>query len=366
MENKSYLIFLHNNCFYGVEALSVREIFLLPEVTTIAEMPDPIIGVINLRGDVLPVMDLNLRLGYQQQEYFLTDSLVVIESQQSTIGIIVNQVYEVKDIPATEITTEIYSQGELSEGGNDRNNKLHLVTGLAKLEEKLITLLSSNNLIRYMEEVADFSINERENIGALVKENSLEKAEHQEYSKLIFCPNATSQERAIFQDRAKNLRLETQSQDVSNLIPLAVIGLNEEYFAMNLSVVREFTDIHKVTPIPCTPEHIFGNINLRGEIVTLLDIRDVLNMPIQATESNKNKALIFEVDDLVAGIRVDEVFDVMYLNPLEIKSIPTAINHSQAHNEYLLGTAIYREKMMSIINFQKIITHKGLIVEQEV
>ena len=366
MENKSYLILLHNNSFYGVEALSVKEIFLLPEVTVIAEMPDPIIGVINLRGNVLPVMDLNLRLGYQQQEYFLTDSLVVIESQQSTIGIIVNQLYEVKDIPATEITTEIYSQGELSERGNERNNKLHLVTGLAKLEEKLITLLSSNNLIRYMEEVADFSINERENIGALVKEHSLEKAEYQEYSKLIFCPNATSQERAIFQDRAKNLRLETQSQDVSNLIPLAVIGLNEEYFAINLAVVREFTDIHKVTPIPCTPEHIFGNINLRGEIVTLLDIRDVLNMPIQATESNKNKALIFEVDDLVAGIRVDEVFDVMYLNPLEIKSIPTAINHSQAHNEYLLGTAIYREKMMSIINFQKIITHKGLIVEQEV
>ena len=366
MENKSYLIFLHNNCFYGVEALSVREIFLLPEVTAIAEMPDSIIGVINLRGNVLPIMDLNLRFGYQQQEYSLTDSLVVIESQQSTIGIIVNQVYEVKDIPVTEIITEIYSQGELSDGGSERNNKLHLVAGVAKLEEKLITLLSSNNLIRYMEEVAEFSINDRDNIGALVKENSLEKAEHQEDSKLIFCPNATSQEKTIFQERVKNLRLETQSQDFSNLIPLAVIGLNSEYFGINLAVIREFTNVHKVTPIPCTPEHIFGNINLRGEIVTLLDIRGVLNMQIQTTKTKKNKALIFEVNDLVAGIMVDEVFDVMYLNPLDIKSIPTTINHFKAHNEYLLGTAIYQEKMMSIINFQKIITYKGLIVEEEV
>ncbi|NEQ40418.1 MAG: purine-binding chemotaxis protein CheW [Okeania sp. SIO3I5] len=366
MENKSYLIFLHNNCFYGVEALSVKEIFLLPEVTAIAEMPNSIIGVINLRGNVLPIMDLNLRFGYQQQEYSLTDSLVVIEWQQSTIGIIVNQVYEVKDIPVTEITTEIYSQGELSDGGSERNHKLHLVTGVAKLEEKLITLLSSHNLIRYLEEVAEFSINDRDNIGALVKENSLEKAEYQEYSKLIFCPNATSQERAIFQERAKNLRLETQSQDFSNLIPLAVIGLNSEYFGINLAVVREFTNVQKVTPIPCTPEHIFGNINLRGEIVTLLEIRGILNMQIQTTKTNKNKALIFEVNDLVAGIMVDEVFDVMYLNPLDIKSIPTTINHSQAHNEYLLGTVIYQEKMMSIINFEKIITYKGLIVEEEV
>lgn len=366
MESKSYLIFLHNNCFYGVEALSVREIFLLPEVTPIAEMPHPIIGVINLRGYILPIMDMNIRLGYQKQEYSLTDSVVIVESQQYKIGIIVNQVEEVKVIPSTEITTDIYNHGELNHHGNDQNHKLHLVAGLAKLEEKLITLLSSDNLIRYMEEVAEFSINNQDNLDALVKENSLEKTDYKEDGKLIFCPNATLQQKAVFQERAKNLRLETQSQDFSNLIPLAVIGLNEEYFAMNLSVVREFTDIQQVTPIPCTPEHIFGNMNLRGEIVTLLDIRGVLNMQILKKTSKKNKALIFEVDDLVAGIRVDEVFDVMYLNPLELKSIPTAINHSQAHNEYLLGTAIYREKMMSIIDFQKIITHKGLVVEEEV
>ena len=201
-----------------------------------------------------------------------------------------------------------------------------------------------------MEEVAEFSVNNQDNIDALLQ----------------FCPNATPKERAIFQERAKNLRLETQSQDFSNLIPLAVIGLNEEYFAINLGVVQEFTYIHKVTPIPCTPQHIFGNINLRGEIVTLLDIRGVLNMPISSTTSTRNKALIFKVDDLIAGIMVDEVLDVMYLNPLDIKSIPSAINNSQADNEYLLGTAIYREKMMSIIDFHKIIAYKGLIVEEEV
>ena len=346
MKNKSYLIFLHNNCFYGIETLSVKEIFLLPEVTMITEIPDPIIGVINFRGNLLPVMDLNLRFGYQQQKYYLTDNLVVIESQEFTMGIIVNQVYEVKQIP----TTEIYSQEELSDRGSNRNYQFHLATGLAKLEEKIITLLSSNNLIRYMKEVAEFSVNNQDNIDALLK----------------FCPNATPKERAIFQERAKNLRLEIQSQDFSNLIPLAVIGLNEEYFAINLGVVQEFTYIHKYTPIPCTPEHIFGNINLRGEIVTLLDIRGVLNMPIPSTTSTNNQALIFKVDDLIAGIRVDEVLDIMYLNPLDIKSIPSAINNSKADNEYLLGTAIYREKMMSIIDLQKIITYKGLIVEEEV
>ncbi|GGA50309.1 chemotaxis protein CheW [Okeania sp. KiyG1] len=162
------------------------------------------------------------------------------------------------------------------------------------------------------------------------------------------------------------MRLSTHIQDVSNLMPLAVIGLNKEYFGIDLKVVREFTYIHKVTPIPCTPEHIFGNINLRGEIITLVNIRGLLNMQIYQTKNNKNQALIFEVDDFVGGIRVDEIFDVIYLNPLDIKSIPATINHTQTHNEYLLGTAMYREKMISLINFQKIITQKSLVVEQEV
>lgn len=360
MENKSYLIFLQNNSFYGIEALSVREVFLLPEVTAIAEMPDSIIGVINLRGNILPLMDLNIRLGYGQRDYSLTDNVVVIEWQQFTIGIIVNEVYEVKNIPVTEIKKELYSYG------NDRHHQSNLVTGLANLEEKLIILLSSKHLIQYVE-VPDFSVDQPPKIDVLIKEKSLEKiTENQNFSRLVFCPNATSKERYIFQERAKKMRLSTHIQDVSHLIPLAVIGLNEEYFGIDLKVVREFTYIHKVTPIPCTPEHIFGNINLRGEIITLVNIRGLLNMQIYQNKNNKNQALIFEVDDFVGGIRVDEIFDVLYLNPLDIKSIPATINHDITHNEYLLGTAMYREKMMSIINFKKIITQKSLVVEQEV
>ncbi|GGA50318.1 chemotaxis protein CheW [Okeania sp. KiyG1] len=171
MENKSYLIFLQNNCFYGIEALSVREIFLLPEVTAIAEMPDSIIGVINLRGNILPLMDLNIRLGYQQRDYSLTDNVVVIEWQQSTIGIIVNEVYEVKNIRVTEITTKLYSYG------NDRHNKSHLVTGLANLEEKLIILLSSKYLIQYVE-LPEFSVDKQKKIDGLIKENSSEKVQN--------------------------------------------------------------------------------------------------------------------------------------------------------------------------------------------
>ena len=60
---KPYLIFNLNNIKYGIDPLVVKEIFLLPELMPIAETPMDIVGILNLRGQVIPVMHLDLRLG---------------------------------------------------------------------------------------------------------------------------------------------------------------------------------------------------------------------------------------------------------------------------------------------------------------
>jgi purine-binding chemotaxis protein CheW len=63
MENKPYLTFNFNNLLYGVDALLVQEIFYLPELTPVVEAPEDIVGLLNLRGKILPVMHLGTRLG---------------------------------------------------------------------------------------------------------------------------------------------------------------------------------------------------------------------------------------------------------------------------------------------------------------
>ena len=147
---------------------------------------------------------------------------------------------------------------------------------------------------------------------------------------------------------------------------LAVFVLNGEYFGINLDVVREFTDIHQVTPVPCTPDRIVGNINLRGEIVTLIDIRSVLNMSLNMSETANylSKAIVVEVADFVTGIVVDEILDIIYLNVSTIAAVPAAL-HS-ANREYLRGTALYGEKFMAILNLQKLLTKGGVVVDEEV
>lgn len=362
MKTQPYLIFRQNSSLYGIEAAAVQEIFFLPELTPIAEAPRDIVGVINLRGEILPVMDLNLRFGYHSQEYCLTDSTIVIEYQGFRVGIIVNQVQEVENISTEVIKTQLYY------GRENTNQSQHFVTGIAQLEADIVMLLNPEIVISYSQEKKEVNQQIKDVQGKSLEEGTDEKIVSEDSSYFlempVFCPNATPQEKEIFRQRANNLRRKEDDRDfTASTFPLAVIALNGEYFGLNLEVVREFTDIRKVTPIPCTPDYIVGNMNLRGEIVTLIDIRSVLNIPI-ASADPLSKAIVIQIADLVAGIVADEVLDVMYLNTSEITAVPAAL-HS-ANDEYLRGTASYREKMMSILDLHKMLTKGGLVVDEEV
>ncbi|MEZ2249521.1 chemotaxis protein CheW [Microcoleus sp.] len=376
METKPYLIFEQNGFLYGVEACCVQEIFFLPELTPIAEAPQDIVGAIDLRGEILPVMDLNLRFGYVWQEYTVTDSAIVIEWQEWKVGIIVNQVREVKEI--SEHTTT----PQLSYGRDEGVASHHFVAGFARCEADIIMLLNLDRLIRYSAEKTEESLPitvsdaggeetapeaEIENLpwylkAKLLSENAKILSKYQ-----IFCPQATPEERAIFKSRADNLRRQGEGDNSAAInISVAVFTLNGEYFGMDLDVVREFTDIRQLTPIPCTPDRIIGNMNLRGEILTILDIRNVLNISLNMPSATNypSQAIVVQVADLVTGIVVDEILDIVYLRVSEIATVPAAL-HS-ANREYLRGTALYGGKMMAILNLEKLLSKGGVIVDEEV
>ena len=141
---------------------------------------------------------------------------------------------------------------------------------------------------------------------------------------------------------------------------LAVVGLGEEYYGLELEKVREFINIPTVTRIPCCPQHIVGDINLRGEVMTLVDIRKALNL--SPSEDSTTKAIVVEVDDVVAGITVDKVLDVMYLPLSDITSIPLAVTKNR--QDFFLGTAPYQERTLSILDLPKILYQGGITVDQ--
>ena len=102
-----YLTFKVANEEYGLEILKVQEIIGIMTVTRVPKMPDFVRGVINLRGKVIPVIDLRLKFGIQSQDDTEKTCIIVVQitrdSSQVTTGVIVDEVSEVLDIEEDQV-----------------------------------------------------------------------------------------------------------------------------------------------------------------------------------------------------------------------------------------------------------------------
>jgi len=127
---------------YGVRIASVREIVRVPEITAVPSAPDLIEGVINLRGKIIPVMDLRKRFGQTDIQPDKKNRILVVELENKLVGLIVNSASEVLKIPPSEIESpgSLFADGESS-----------YVTGVGKLKGRLIILLDLGKLLQRRE-----------------------------------------------------------------------------------------------------------------------------------------------------------------------------------------------------------------------
>ena len=327
-----YLLFSLNGARYAVEAMAVLEIAWLPELAPAEEAPPYIAGVVNRRGRIEPVMDLGLRLGHPPRRCRLDDRIVMLQTDGATMGVIVSDVSDVIGIPATAIEPPPHYDGEAPE-------PIRFLAGNAKVGDEIIMLLDVARLIH-----------------APAFPASGASATTQTY----FCPDASDEERAVFRTRAHNLMQAPETLEAAERMPLSIIRLGAECFGVGLDVVREFSHLRRVTAIPCCPPHIAGNMNLRGDILTLVDIRGLLNIPAGSAAA---EVLVVESGELSVGVPVNEILEVIYLRPADIAPLPAA--HEEKH-EYCKGVVRYGEGMVSILDMQKILAEGGLEVEEEV
>ena len=140
MEKDLHIVgFRIGNETYGVRIGAVREIVRVPEITAVPSAPDLIEGVINLRGKIIPVMDLRKRFGQTEIVSDKKNRILVVELENKLIGLIVNAASEVLKIPPSEVDSpgSVFAEGESS-----------YVTGVGKLKGRLIILLDIAKLLQ--------------------------------------------------------------------------------------------------------------------------------------------------------------------------------------------------------------------------
>jgi purine-binding chemotaxis protein CheW len=123
---------------FGIDILKVQEINRMTDVTRVPNAPQGVEGVINLRGKVMPVINLRTRLGMSPKERDKNTRIVVVEVEGTVVGFVVDAVNKVLRIPKgiTEPPPSIASGSESE-----------FITGVGKLDDRLLLLLDLNRLV---------------------------------------------------------------------------------------------------------------------------------------------------------------------------------------------------------------------------
>lgn len=141
-ESGQYLTFIQKEEMFAIGILGIKEIIEYANLTTVPLMPDFVSGVINIRGAVLPVIDLSARFGREIATTTRRSCIVIIETENEgekiDIGIIVDSVSEVLEIPPTDIEPAPHF------GSNIRAD---FISGMGKIDDKFVIILDINRVL---------------------------------------------------------------------------------------------------------------------------------------------------------------------------------------------------------------------------
>ncbi|HOE19911.1 MAG TPA: chemotaxis protein CheW [Spirochaetota bacterium] len=123
---------------YGIDILSVHEILRIPEITRLPNAPDYIKSVINLRGNVIPVVDIRMRFGMPSAPVTELSRIIVVEIGEKLVGLMVDNVYQVIRLSRSRID----EPHELIEGISTE-----FINGIGRLQDRLIVILRLDNIL---------------------------------------------------------------------------------------------------------------------------------------------------------------------------------------------------------------------------
>jgi len=294
---------------FGLDIMKVQEIIKVPEITKVPQTPDFVEGVINLRGDVLPVVDSRKRFGLEEAEKKDTTRIMVVNLAGASTGLIVDSVSEVLRLEKEQIEPPPPVIGGVES---------RFLKGVGKLSDgkKLIILLDADNL---------FAKGEKEQISQATR--------------------ATSS-----QAKTADANKETEMVDE---IQLVSFGLANEEYAVEVMDVQEIIRVPEITKVPSAPSFTEGVINLREKIIPIINLRKRFAFG-ETERSDATRILIVNINGSTTGITVDSVSEVLRMPKSTIDPPPPII--SGREGEYLKGVARLDEgkKLLLLLNAENV------------
>ncbi|EOX3978154.1 chemotaxis protein CheW [Vibrio alginolyticus] len=144
-------------------------------------------------------------------------------------------------------------------------------------------------------------------------------------------------------------------KDASNdeVLQWVTFQLGEETYGINVMQVREVLRYTEIAPVPGAPDYVLGIINLRGNVVTVIDTRSRFGL-MEGEVTDNTRIIVIESERQVIGILVDSVAEVVYLRSSEIDTTPSVGTDESA--KFIQGVSNRDGKLLILVDLNKLLT----------
>jgi len=145
----------------------------------------------------------------------------------------------------------------------------------------------------------------------------------------------------------------SSGQQANSVLRWVTFRLENEKYGINVMQVQEVLRLTEIAPVPGAPSYVLGIINLRGNVVTVIDTR--LRFGLQSAEmDDSTRIVIIEADEQVVGILVDSVAEVVDLQTSEIESAPNV--GTEESSKFIQGVASHDGELLILVDLNKLLT----------
>ena len=165
---------------------------------------------------------------------------------------------------------------------------------------------------------------------------------------------------SILRERARLLAQPTEQAETEETIEVVTMLLAYETYAIETAYVREVYPLKELTPLPCTPPFVAGIVNVRGQVMSVIDLKKLFELPAQGI-TDLNKVVILSDGNMEFGILADAILGVrdISLEGFQTK-LPTLTG---IREDYLKGITAER---LVVLDAAKMLHHDGIVVHEEV
>ena len=144
-----------------------------------------------------------------------------------------------------------------------------------------------------------------------------------------------------------------KEQSNDEVLQWVTFQLEEETYGINVMQVREVLRYTEIAPVPGAPDYVLGIINLRGNVVTVIDTRSRFGL-MEGEITDNTRIIVIESEHQVIGILVDSVAEVVYLRSSEIDTTPSVGTDESA--KFIQGVSNCDVKLLILVDLNKLLT----------